>query len=224
MSKGGRREVASKMGRRRAFDTGTVVQAARDVFWQCGYELTSIADLEERTGLDRSSLYNAFGSKQGLFEAALRSYLREAIESRLGGMQQPDAGIATIAAFFTGMAQTFRADPERARYGCLMVNTLGELGAQNAHSALAEAYRDNFRAAFGTALSQAVTRGEVDSERVRPRANLLATMTMGLFISARIDPSDAADVCESVAAEVTGWQRRHPSGGSARQAKRAAQH
>ena len=51
MSKGVRREVVSKMGRQRAFDTDTVVQAARDVFWQCGYELTSISDLEERTGL-----------------------------------------------------------------------------------------------------------------------------------------------------------------------------
>ena len=37
------------------------------------------------------------------------------------------------------------------------------------------------------------------------RANLLATMTMGLFISARIDSTDAADVCDSVAAEVAAW-------------------
>jgi TetR/AcrR family transcriptional regulator, transcriptional repressor for nem operon len=204
------------MGRRRAYDTVAVVEAARDVFWQRGYELTSIADLEQRTGLDRSSLYNAFGSKQGLFEAALRSYLKEAIESRLGDMQQPDAGVAAIVAFFDGMAQTFRAYPERARNGCLMVNTLGELGAQEAHSAIAEAYRDSFRAAFGAALSHAAACGEVDSERVGPRANLLAAMTMGLFISARIDPADAADVCESVAAEVAGWQRRHPRGGSRR--------
>ena len=209
------------MGRRRAYDTDVVVEAARDVFWQHGYELTSIADLEERTGLDRSSLYHAFGSKQGLFEAALRSYLKEAIESRLAGMRQPDAGVAAIVAFFGGMAQTFRAHPEQASYGCLMVNTLGELGAQDAHSALAEAYRDSFRAAFGTALSQAAARGEVDSERVRPRANLLATVTMGLFISARIDPTDAADVCESVAAEVAAWRLGRVSRSPRRPARRA---
>jgi TetR/AcrR family transcriptional repressor of nem operon len=210
------------MGRRRAYDTGAVVEAARDAFWQRGYELTSIADLEERTGLDRSSLYHAFGNKQGLFEAALRSYLKEAIESRLSGMLQPDAGIAAIVAFFSGMAQTFRAHPEQASFGCLMVNTLGELGARDAHSALAEAYRDNFRAAFGTALSQAAARGEVDSARVRPRANLLATMTMGLFIAARIDPTDAADVCESVAAEIAAWRTGQPSRSSYRHARRAA--
>jgi AcrR family transcriptional regulator len=194
------------MGRRRAYDTSAVVQAARDLFWECGYELTSIGDLEARTGLDRSSLYHAFGSKQGLFEAALRSYLKEAIESRLAGMRQPDAGIATIVAFFGGMAQTFRADPEHARYGCLMVNTLGELGSDEAHSALAKAYRDSFREAFGTALRQAAARGEVDAALVGPRASLLTAMTMGLFISARIDPVDAADVCQNVAAEVATWQ------------------
>ena len=199
------------MGRRRAYDTGAVVQAARDVFWKRGYELTSIADLEERTGLDRSSLYNAFGSKQGLFQAALRSYLDEAIETRLSGLRQPDAGLAAIVAFFSGMAHTFRAYPEQASFGCLMVNTLGELGGHNAHAALGEAYRDSFRAAFGTALSQSAARGEVDAERVRPRANLLATMTMGLFISARIDPTDAAEVCDSVAAEVAAWSTKQHS-------------
>ena len=86
------------MGRRRAYDTSAVIQAAREQFWRCGYELTSVGDLEACTGLDRSSLYHAFGSKQGLFEAALRSYLKEAIESRLAAMRQPDAGIAAIVA------------------------------------------------------------------------------------------------------------------------------
>jgi AcrR family transcriptional regulator len=194
------------MGRQRAYDTNAVVQAARDQFWQCGYELTSIGDLEACTGLDRSSLYHAFGSKQSLFEAALRSYLKDGIESRLGGMRQPDAGLDAIVAFFDGMAQTFFADPERARYGCLMVNTLGELGSDKAHSALAEAYRDSFREAFCAALTQAAARGEVDSARVGARANLLTAMTMGLFISARIDPADAATVCQNVAAEVSTWR------------------
>jgi hypothetical protein len=123
----------------------------------------------------------------------------------LSGLQQPDAGLAAIVAFFDGMAHTFRADPERARYGCLMVNTLGELGADQANSALAKAYRDSFREAFGTALSQAAARGEVDAARVAPRASFLTAMTMGLFISARIDPIDAADVCQHVAGEVGTW-------------------
>src|ERR1700737_638916 len=109
------------MGRRRAYDTDAVVEAARDVVWQDGYERRSITDPEEAPGRDRASLYHAFGSKKGLFEAALRSYLKEAIESRLAGMRQPDAGIAAIVAFFGGMAQTFRAHPVQASHGCPVV-------------------------------------------------------------------------------------------------------
>jgi AcrR family transcriptional regulator len=197
------------VGRRRAFNIDSVVTAARELFWQRGYELTSIGDLEARTGLDRSSLYNAFGSKQALFEAALRSYLSEGIETGLRGMRQPDAHLDTVTAFFNGMAANFRGDPERAVFGCLMVNSLGELGAHSGptQSALARAYRDSFREAFRNALGQAAARGEIGIEQVEARSKLLAATVMGLFVSARIDPLDAADVCDSVAAEVAGWKR-----------------
>lgn len=197
------------MGRRRAFDTHSVVAAARELFWQRGYELTSIGDLEARTGLDRSSLYNAFRNKQALFEAALRSYLSEGIETRLRDMRQRDARLETVTAFFAGMAASFRADPERAVFGCLMVNSLGELGAHAGPtpSALARAYRDSFREAFRNALGVAAARGEIEVDQVEARSKLLAATVMGLFVSARIDPLDAADVCDTVAAEVTGWKR-----------------
>jgi TetR/AcrR family transcriptional regulator, transcriptional repressor for nem operon len=192
-------------GRPRAFDMQAVVHAARDVFSEHGPELTSIVDLERHTGLDRSSLYNAFGSKQALFEAAMRSYLEEGIESRLNPLRRSDASLKTVTAFFVGMAHTFRADPAQAARGCLMVNALGELGAQDPRTSLAGAYRDAFRSAFLNALRQAAARGEIPEKRVRPRAKLLASLTMGLFVTARIDPIDAAEVCQEVAGEVRSW-------------------
>lgn len=69
-------EKASKnmSGRRREFDETTVVDAAMDVFWSNGYEGSSAQALCEGTGLGRGSLYNAFGSKQELYERALRRY------------------------------------------------------------------------------------------------------------------------------------------------------
>jgi AcrR family transcriptional regulator len=197
---------AARVGRPRAFDVQAVVQAARDVFSERGPELTSIGDLEQRTGLDRSSLYNAFGSKQGLFEAALRSYLEEGIEARLSKLRQPNARLSSVAAFFVGMARTFRADPVSAERGCLMVNTVAELGAHDPRAALAGRYRDAFRSAFATALRQAADRGEIDEHRVQPRAKLLAALVMGLFVTARINPSDAAAVCAAAAADIRSWR------------------
>ena len=93
----------------------SVVHAARNVFSEQVLKLTSIVDLERHTGLDRSSLYNAFGSKQALFEAAMRSYLEEGIESRLSALRQPEAGLKTVTQFFVGMAHTLRANPVRQR-------------------------------------------------------------------------------------------------------------
>ncbi len=59
------------MARPREFDRDQVVDRAVDVFWRKGFEATSIRDLVEATGLNRGSLYNTFGDKAGLFEAAL---------------------------------------------------------------------------------------------------------------------------------------------------------
>jgi AcrR family transcriptional regulator len=194
------------MARRPSYDTRAVIEAAREVFSERGVEMTSITDLEERTGLNRSSLYNAFGNKEGLFEAALCSYLEEGIQSRLGSLCQPSAGLNTVAAFFSGMGQTFRADPARGERGCLMVNTVAELGSHDPRAALASSYRDAFRSAFRAALRQAAAHKEISEKRVRSRANMLASMTMGLFITARINPLDAAEVCDDVAAEVSSWR------------------
>ncbi|WP_438281669.1 TetR/AcrR family transcriptional regulator [Pseudomonas alabamensis] len=60
--------------RSREFDPDAIAEAAMRVFWQRGYAGTSIQDLVEGTGLGRGSLYNAFGSKQGLYEFALSRY------------------------------------------------------------------------------------------------------------------------------------------------------
>ena len=63
------------MGRLRSFDEHTVVAAASTAFTDLGYEATSVEDLLLVTGLHRGSLYQAFGSKRGLFLAALRAHL-----------------------------------------------------------------------------------------------------------------------------------------------------
>ena len=54
------------MARTQGFERDAVVRAARTVFWRRGFEDTAVPDLEEATGLSRSSIYNAFGSKRGL--------------------------------------------------------------------------------------------------------------------------------------------------------------
>ncbi|MFJ9683752.1 TetR/AcrR family transcriptional regulator [Streptomyces sp. NPDC101194] len=63
------------IGRPRIFDMEGVLEAAMRLFWEQGYEATSMAQLLEATGLSSASLYGAFGSKQGLFERAMEHYI-----------------------------------------------------------------------------------------------------------------------------------------------------
>jgi TetR/AcrR family transcriptional repressor of nem operon len=51
----------------KSFNEETALEKAMQVFWEKGFEPASIADLLEGTGLNRGSLYNAFGGKQQLF-------------------------------------------------------------------------------------------------------------------------------------------------------------
>ena len=62
------------MGRARGFDEGAVLEQALACFWRHGYEACGVRELTDATGLKPQSLYNAFGSKRGLFLAALRRY------------------------------------------------------------------------------------------------------------------------------------------------------
>jgi TetR/AcrR family transcriptional regulator, transcriptional repressor for nem operon len=54
-----------------------MVAAAKDAFWEFGYDGTAVSELERRTGVNRSSLYAEFGSKQALFAESLDMYDRQ---------------------------------------------------------------------------------------------------------------------------------------------------
>src|SRR5688500_18771243 len=61
-------------GRPRAFDENKALDAALDVFWRKGYEGASLSDLTDTMGINRPSLYAAFGNKEALFRKVLERY------------------------------------------------------------------------------------------------------------------------------------------------------
>ena len=70
----GGRKPAAKRGRPRAYDPAVALARARDTFWGGGYSATSLDDLTEATGMNRPSLYAAFGDKRALYAKAVRHY------------------------------------------------------------------------------------------------------------------------------------------------------
>lgn len=78
-------------GRPRAFDMDEALGQALCVFWTKGYEGTSLSDLTEAMGINRPSLYAAFGNKEQLFRKALDRYINEGNECFRELLNEPDA-------------------------------------------------------------------------------------------------------------------------------------
>ena len=145
------------MPRSKTFDDATAVAAARDAFWEHGYASTSLAQLQAATGLSKSSLYETYGSKRGLFDRAVQSYLELVIAPRLGPLEAEGAGQAELVGYFEELAGFFEQAPDRiARRGCLLLNTAMELTELDPAAAeLVRAYRLRVHTAFATEIGRA---------------------------------------------------------------------
>ena len=62
------------MGRPRGFDEDAALEAAMRVFWEKSYEGATIGDLTEAMGINRSSIYAAFGDKEAVFRRVMERY------------------------------------------------------------------------------------------------------------------------------------------------------
>ena len=190
------------MARPRIFSTENAVAAAAAVFWSKGYRDTAICDLERATGLNRSSLYGAFGTKKAIFDLALDWYLRDFIGPRLAPLERAGAVTGDIERFLAGLARFFRTG-RQARQGCLMINSIAEDGGRGTLlGPRARAFRDRLNAAFANAMA-----GQHEPGLVRERAQLLTATTFGIWQVARIDPGGAAQTCDATAARVRSWQQ-----------------
>src|SRR5437899_2320898 len=69
------KELAMPVGRPRAFDIDKALDRALKVFWRKGYEGASLPDLTRAMGINRPSLYAAFGNKEALFRKAIDRYV-----------------------------------------------------------------------------------------------------------------------------------------------------
>lgn len=190
------------MSRPREFDKDTALDAAIDVFWSRGYEATSIADLEEATGLSRSSIYQAFGNKRELYQGALDRYKQRQIDPALAAMAAPGAGRAELRMYLTALAALFRNNPDLAMRGCLIVNSVTELGGRdNAVRLAGITYRKSVADAMANALRGAA--GD-DAERASAaaRARLLSATLIGALVTAHFDPEGAAQLCRQMAADI----------------------
>ena len=173
----------SKMGRPREFDEQAALDAAMRVFWEKGYEGTSLDDLTAAMGLNRSSLYSTFGDKEQLFRKVMVQYGKGPLGFVGEALALPNAR-AVIEALFRRTAE-FLADPAHPR-GCLSLQ--GGLacgtGIESVQRAMVE-WRESGRAAVQKRMQQAKRDGDLPAN-VDPKdlARYVLVVVNGLAIQA----------------------------------------
>jgi AcrR family transcriptional regulator len=105
-------------GRPRSFDAKKALDQALKVFWRKGYEGASLSDLTEAMGINRPSMYAAFGNKEELFRKALDRYAEGPACHVREALAQPTARKVAEQLLFAGIELV--TDPRNPR-GCLMV-------------------------------------------------------------------------------------------------------
>jgi len=189
------------MSRPKEFEVSPVLDAVLDSFWSRGYEATSMSDLENATGLSRSSLYSTFGNKRQLFDAALARYNEQTVEPTLSALEGPNAGIKELKQYFSILAGTFRSEPELAVRGCLIVNTMVELAAQDdAARGVTSAHFERVKRAIENGLKGT---GKLTGKELNLEARKITSSVMGALVIAHFNPEVAAQICDQLSAEVS---------------------
>lgn len=83
-------------------------------------------DLETATGLSAGSIYNSFGDKAGLFDAAFEHYNEAVLQARLDSFAEPKSGLRGLRELFLSLLR----EPDGGTLGCLITNSAVEFGAE----------------------------------------------------------------------------------------------
>ncbi|VFS82093.1 TetR family regulatory protein [Salmonella enterica subsp. enterica] len=117
-------------GRPKVFDREAALDKAMTLFWQHGYEATSLADLVEATGAKAPTLYAEFTNKEGLFRAVLDRYITRFASKHEAQLFCEEKSVeSALEDYFTEIAACFTSTDTPA--GCFMINTSATLAASS---------------------------------------------------------------------------------------------
>ena len=175
------------MPRRKEFDREEVLLKAMRVFRDKGYEATSMQDLVDHMKVNRFSLYETFKSKHELFLEALQAFSKNVSIPFFNRLKDSNEGLKVIET--TLMQLVSRIKSGQSSNGCLMCNTIAELGAKKDKrtTIILDTHLKTLEGNFYAALSRAKELGEISEDvDARDYAKLLVAYTTGLLSIAKI--------------------------------------
>lgn len=177
----------ARTGRPREFDKDKTLERALELFWSRGYGTTSIQDLVDALGVERGSLYGAFGDKRRFYLEAVRLYW-DVYERRLTAALDTDPVLPALREILTHPARLDELISDVGTpNGCLVGNTSAELVPHDSEATevVARSY-----SRFTDIVTDALRRGQATGEvtgRATPeaQARLLLYVVQGLSLVSR---------------------------------------
>jgi len=190
------------MARTREFDEGQVLEAAMQLFWEKGYEATSLSDLTSRMGIQRPSIYSTFGDKKELFEAALRRYTTSRASDIRSTLQKYPSVKEAFSIFFADIiTKEYEEDLSK---GCFCINTMVELAPHDEKfEVLTREHQMYLAVIFQETIERGIQTGELDANTdAKSLAQALIVALIGLTVMMKSRPQRSF-VDNAIAATLT---------------------
>ncbi|MBA2891990.1 TetR/AcrR family transcriptional regulator [Nonomuraea soli] len=194
-------------GRPRTFDREAALGSAVLLFWEHGFEATSVGDLTQAMGIRPASLYAAFGDKKALFKEAVEAYGRTEAGGFLArAMEEEPTAYQVVARMLREAAQVY-PDPSHPA-GCLTISAATNVTVQDVE--IGTFLRD-LRNANLVALEERLRRGQEEGDLpegadVGALASFVATVIQGMSQQAR-DGAGSAELARVAELALSVWPR-----------------
>lgn len=177
------------MARNKAFEKEIVLEKAKELFWKQGFHATSVQNLVDHLGINRASIYDTFGGKNELYEAALESYRVENMAFLKDHLTKFDSVKKSLSFLFkTAIGMSIK---DKDRKGCFVINCTCEYLPKHQH--IINELTDN-KNNFQDLIIDALQRGKKSKEfpasmDVKASAAYLFSLFSGLQITAKVSPN-----------------------------------
>jgi TetR/AcrR family transcriptional repressor of nem operon len=174
----------------KSFDIDKTLDAAMHVFWQRGYQRTSMQNLIKSMGINPGSIYGTFGNKRDLFVSVLRHYYEELVArfNQVAADKSPDEAVLEVFEFILKEKQE---NPDHCN-GCLLVNTALEVAPHDEEISqlVVEAF-NSLRGYFSENISRGQSTGQINSALdIDKTVDCLVALTLGLRVAVRLPYRD----------------------------------
>lgn len=186
----------TKRGRPRAFDKDSALEKALQVFIDKGYEGASIDDLTGAMGINKPSMYSAFGNKEELFLKVLSFYTEPHQEQLRKLFFSAPTAYDAFETFFQGLVKNMIASRNcnKKMGGCLLVNsTILSCREETSISQFLKNHHDNNENLFYERLQQGIEQGDLSADKdPRAMAQYFNGVLQGIAVLSRAQQSETS--------------------------------